>query len=135
MKINDIIPGVIVEARTSPLDKQLLEGVVESICNGVCEIKLSNEVSVSYPVSRLNFEWRFKTLKKFANIGELNLGNKIRLGRCIGKTFIPGDVVLFIDAFIKDSRGNYFLLGKNLNRKIEQKLKINDFRKKWVIEG
>jgi len=130
MRTMDIKNGTVVLAKHS--DGEFKECLVSNNNQGLITID-GEEGAIIVAGGDLNLKWRIQYEKSFAGVGHIKKGSCIRLGRKLGKVFIPGMTTLFADGFKLDD-GDYVVLGRNLNKNIYRELKVSDHKKTWILE-
>ena len=129
MRISDVTSGIHVIA---VIDNQKVSGVVNRVEGSTIVID-TPEQTVSVNTSELNLKWFVQYDLSYPKVGHIQKGSRIRLGRPMGKSFIPGETTLFADGF-KEVEGETLVIGRNLNLFIYKELRMKDFKKKWILE-
>ena len=137
MKFSDIEKGVFINVNIDGTDAW---GIVSTTSGNVYDVWLPGGVSGFGPpsqttveVSKFNLTWKVNYEQSYPKIGHIKKGSSIRLGRRLGKTFIPGELTLFADGF-KMIEGTTYLIGRNLNKGLYRELSLQDYRKKWILD-
>ena len=130
MRILDIKTGTVVLAKVG---KEYKEGLVKSNYKGLITLDIGGSDMI-VGGGDLNLRWKIQYEKSFAGIGHVRKGSCIRLGRNVGRAFVPGLTTLFADG-LRLLGDDYVILGKNLNKGITKELKILDYRKTWILES
>jgi len=130
MRVIDIKPGTLVLAKHKG---EFVECLVSSNSQGLITLDVEGSGMV-VAGGDLNLRWRIQYEKSFAGVGHILKGSRIRLGRKLGRAFVPGLTTLFADG-IRFVDGGYVIIGQNLNKGITKELKISEHRKTWVLDN
>lgn len=129
MRVSDLLEGVLVVVKRPDAR---VEGYIEKIEGKFYTINTEKGIFV-VEVGKFNLGWTLQKERAFPGVGSLKYGDMVRLGRPLGKTFIPGQQFGFIDGFKKEE-DNYYIIVRNLNQHFCKELQIKDYRKKWILE-
>jgi len=128
MRQSDVTNGVVVNVK---IDGEEVQGIVEGRDGNMINISLPDQYSVR--LEEFNLTWSVLYEMAYPSIGKISKGSNIRLGRPLGKQFIPGEDVLFADGF-KKIDDSLHVIGRNLNKNLYRELSFKDYGKKWIIE-
>lgn len=87
-----------------------------------------------YTQARFNLDWRLVDEVPFPGIGRIRKGTVIRLGRSLGKTFVPGSTTMFVEGF-KNTLDGCVIMCRNLGLNLYKELHPSDYRRKWIINN